>query len=309
MTMDHDHGQAHRLHRRPTTPDIDGRVHHVTPADAGWSYVGFDLHRLAEGQRVGFSNDGCESCAVLVEGAVDFLLGGECLGSTGIRPSPFDERPWAFYAPPGATWEVVARRPSEIAIARAPATSPRAPLFVRPEDALVELRGRPGNLRRVIDMLPQDRDVAERLLVLEAFTPAGNSSSYPPHKHDTDNLPHESRLEETYYYRIDPPSGFAFQRVYTDARDLDVAMTPGDGDLVLVPAGYHPVCAPHGYDLYYLNVMAGPRRIWKTRVDPDHAWLQRKTNDSADPNVGDSAPTGSRFDTNNRDQTEVRRVT
>lgn len=265
--------QAEHLHHRPTAPDADGRVLHVTPAIAGWSYVGFDLHRLAAGQRVGLANDDCESCAVLVEGAVDFLVSGECIGSTDTRPSPFDEKPWAFYAPLGAKWEIVARQPSEIAIARAPARNARVPLFIRPEDAVVELRGKPGNLRRVIDLLPENRDVADHLLVLEAFTPSGNSSSYPPHKHDTDNLPHETQLEETYYYRIEPPSGFAFQRVYTDVRDLDVAVTPGEGDLVLVPKGYHPVCAPHGYNLYYLNVMAGPRRMWRTQVDPDHTWL------------------------------------
>lgn len=83
----------------------------------------------------------------------------------------------------------------------------------------------------------------------------------------------ESALEETYYHRFRPPQGFAFQRVYDDDRSLDETMTVRDGDCVLVPRGYHPVGAPHGYDLYYLNVMAGPRRIWAFTDDPDHAWI------------------------------------
>ena len=105
------------------------------------------------------------------------------------------------------------------------------------------------------------------------ITPGGNTSSYPPHKHDTDNLPRESLLEEVYYHRLNPPQGFAFQRVYTDDRSLDETMTVEDGDVTLVPRGYHPCAALHGYDLYYLNVMAGPKRTWKFHNEPAHEWL------------------------------------
>jgi len=105
------------------------------------------------------------------------------------------------------------------------------------------------------------------------FTPNGHWSSYPPHKHDRDDLPRESYLEETYYHKIYPSTGFAVQRVYTDDRSLDETMIVKDGDAVLVPKGYHPVSAPPGYDLYYLNVMAGPKRTWKFHNDPDHEWL------------------------------------
>jgi 5-deoxy-glucuronate isomerase len=107
------------------------------------------------------------------------------------------------------------------------------------------------------------------------ITPSGCWSSYPPHKHDQDNLPAESLLEETYYHRLSPPQGFGFQRVYTDDRSLDETMAFSDGDVVLVPRGYHPVGAPYGYELYYLNVMAGPKRIWKFHNDPAHEWMLR----------------------------------
>ena len=105
------------------------------------------------------------------------------------------------------------------------------------------------------------------------MTPGGNWSSYPPHKHDTEDPPRESRLEELYYYRFSRPQGFAFARVYTKDGRLDECLAPGDGDLVLVPEGYHPVGVPAGYDCWYLNVMAGPTREWRFTLDPDHAWL------------------------------------
>ena len=129
--------------------------------------------------------------------------------------------------------------------------------------------------RHVANILPETEE-AESLLVVEVITPGGHTSSYPPHKHDRDDLPRESLLEETYYHRLNPPQGFAFQRVYTDDRSLDEAMAVEDGDVTLVPKGYHPVAATHGYDLYYLNVMAGPKRTWKFHNAPEHQWLLTK---------------------------------
>lgn len=128
-------------------------------------------------------------------------------------------------------------------------------------------------MRYVNNIMPEDDASAYSLLVVEVITPGGHTSSYPPHKHDQDNLPNESFLEETYYHRLNPPQGFGFQRVYTDDRSLDEAMVLEDGDVTLVPKGYHPCAATHGYDLYYLNVMAGPKRVWKFYNAPEHEWL------------------------------------
>ncbi len=135
------------------------------------------------------------------------------------------------------------------------------------------VRGQGTNTRYVCDILMGDNPAADRLLVVEVITPASHSSSYPPHKHDRDAAPDETSLEETYYHRIDPPQGFAFQRVYTDDRSLDEACAVENHDVVMVPRGYHPVVAPHGYNLYYLNVMAGPSRAWAFRNDPAHEWM------------------------------------
>src|SRR5690606_21182772 len=159
---------------------------------------------------------------------------------------------------------------AEIAICTAPGSGAGTVRLIRSE--AVEVRGRGTNTRHVRNIL-SDADQAESLLVVEVITPGGHWSSYPPHKHDRDAFPDETFLEETYYPRLSPPQGFAFQRVYTDTRDIDETMAVEDGDVVMVPRGYHPVGAPHGYDLYYLNVMAGPRRNWVFRNDPAHEWI------------------------------------
>jgi len=131
-------------------------------------------------------------------------------------------------------------------------------------------RGAGVEERRIANILMED-EPAESLLVTEVITPAGHWSSFPPHKHDVDDLPREALLEETYYHRLRDGAGFAFQRVYTDDRSLDEAVPVQDRDLVLVPRGYHPVSNGTRHDLYYLNVMAGPHRKWVSTDDPDYA--------------------------------------
>ncbi len=157
----------------------------------------------------------------------------------------------------------------------APASGKFKARVIKPADVGTLTRGTGSNARHVRNVLPEDAE-AESVLVVEVITPGGNWSSYPPHKHDRDALPDESYLEETYYHRLKPAQGFALQRVYTDDRSLDETLAVGDGDVVLVPKGYHPVGAPHGYDLYYLNVMAGPKRVWRFHNDPAHEWLMKQ---------------------------------
>ena len=154
--------------------------------------------------------------------------------------------------------------------------------LIEPAAIKRSVRGKGSNTRYVCDILPQD-EPAESVLVVEVRTPGGHSSSYPPHKHDIDNVPAESLLEETYYHRINPPQGFVFQRVYSDSRDLDESMAVEDRDVVLVPRGYHPVVVPHGYESYYFNVMAGPKRVWHFYNDPAHEWILKlpKTSSSS----------------------------
>ncbi len=253
-------------------PDEDGSAVKITPESAGWEYVGFEVLRLDEGQAVERGTGSEEVCLVVLSGVCNVSAGEDECKDLGGRETVFDGPPFALYLPPGTNYTVEAMGYLELAICSAPASDGATPFVVRPEDIEVEVRGSGNAERRIHPILMSDEPV-ERLLVTEVLTPNGHWSSYPPHKHDQDDLPNESYLEETYYHKVRPSRGFAVQRVYTEDRSLDETMTVHDGDTVLVPRGYHAVSAPPGYDLYYLNVMAGPVREWKFRNDPDHEWL------------------------------------
>ena len=180
--------------------------------------------------------------------------------------------PPVLLAAPGLQLSVEATSPATIIVADAPAAKVRRTRLFEPQAILVESRG-VGSAERTIHHLLPPMVEAGRLILFEVFTPGGNWSSYPPHKHDTEDPPTEAYLEELYYYRFRRPEGWGFARVYTPDRSLDASFAPGDGDVLLIPRGYHPFGAPAGYDAYYLNAMAGPNRAWHFTVDPDHAWL------------------------------------
>lgn len=256
---------------RPRNPGSDGVVTDVTPESAGWRYVGFRVVHLAAGARYESVEAGRETCIVVLTGRVTVCADGNVFEDLGGRVSVFDGAPAAIFLPAGMDYEVKAEDTAEIAICTAPGSGDGTVRVLHPKN--VEVRGSGTNERHVRNILADQDDTAESLLVVEVITPGGHWSSYPPHKHDSDALPEESSLEETYYHRLNPPQGFGFQRVYTDDRSLDETMTVEDGDTVMVPRGYHPVGAAHGYDLYYLNVMAGPRRRWVFKNDPRHAWI------------------------------------
>src|SRR5215475_8577082 len=235
----------------------------VTPQSAGWKYVGFAAYRLGPGETITLAADALERCIVVLRGTVSVRAAESSWTEIGERDSVFEERsPYAVYVPRRTAASVMAHSAAEIGVASAPGASERAPRLIEPGSMKRFSRGVGANTRYVCDILPES-EAADHLLVVEVLTPSGHSSSYPPHKHDTDNLPVESSLEETYYHRLNPAQGFAFQRVYTDDRSLDESLAVEDGDVTLVPKGYHPCAATHGYDLYYLNVMAGPKRTWK----------------------------------------------
>jgi 5-deoxy-glucuronate isomerase len=257
-----------RLHVRAQK----GRKTSITPESAGWKHVGFEVQELAPGESASAQTGDREVCLVLVSGKAEI----NDLGVLGERMTPFEGKPHAVYVPGGSEWRVKARTAVSLAVCSAPSRGGKhRARHIRPEDMSQETRGKGTNVRYVTNILPEDAP-ADSLLVVEVITPGGHTSSYPPHKHDTDNLPAESSLEETYYHRVNPPQGFAFQRVYTDDRSLDEAIVVEDGSVVMVPRGYHPVAAVHGYDIYYLNVMAGPRRTWKFHNAAEHEWLIKK---------------------------------
>jgi 5-deoxy-glucuronate isomerase len=260
------------LLRKPARGAADGVLHHITPDSAHWTYVGFDVLSLAPGKTASRETGGREACLVFVSGRGEVTATGENFGVLGARKNPFEGSPWSVYVPAHSSWRVTAETPVELAVCSAPAEGKLPARVIPPSDVGQETRGKGTNTRHVRNILPVGRD-AESLLVVEVITPGGHWSSYPPHKHDTNDPPRETLLEETYYHRLARGAGFALQRVYTDDGSLDETLAVGDGDVVLVPRGYHPVGAPHGFDLYYLNVMAGPVRDWKFSMAPDHQFL------------------------------------
>jgi 5-deoxy-glucuronate isomerase len=243
----------------------------VTPQSVRWSYVGFEPLLVAPGQAEERDTGDRECCVVVIAGRVDLASEhGEWRG-LGERETPFAGAPDAAYFPPGTRFTVAGS--GEVGLCFAPAGGGAEPRVLPASGVIPETRGHGAHERTINPILMGD-EPADSLLVCEVHTPPGHWSSYPPHKHDRDALPEESLLEETYYFRIDPPQGFGLQRVYTDDRALDETLSVRDRDTVLVPRGYHTVSAPPGYAVYYLNVMAGPVRAWVVANDPDHEWTQ-----------------------------------
>jgi len=269
------HDPVASLLRRAAAPDPrDGATQRLTPDTAGWRYVSFSAHRLEPGQGIERAPDSEEVAIVIAEGAATVGAAGHRFTSLGSRQSVFDgPPPPVVLVEPGQAVSTRAESAATILVTSAPAHAGVPTRLIDPVTMRVEHRGQGNTARTVHHLLPPSESAA-RLILVEVFTPGGNWSSYPPHKHDTEDPPREAYLEELYWYRFAKPAqAFAFARVYTPERDLDHALTPMDGDVVLVPRGYHPVGLPAGYDGYYLNVMAGPHRAWNFTLDPDHAWL------------------------------------
>ncbi len=262
------------LHRRPSAPHpATGQVHAIGAAEAGWTYVGFEEYRLTDTAVVTRPADHQEVAIVVLEGHVAVRAGGVDYGSLSSRERVFDgPPPPVLLLEPGLDVEMCAEGSATIVVAEAPGAAASCTRLIGPEEIHVETRGSGITERRIHHLLPPN-EPAGRLILFEVFTPGGNWSSYPPHKHDIEDPPTEAYLEELYYYRYARPEGWGFARVYTPDGSLDESFATSDGDVILVPRGYHPFGAPAGYDAYYLNVMAGPNRAWHFTVDPDHAWL------------------------------------
>jgi 5-deoxy-glucuronate isomerase len=261
------------LLRKPT--GTHGKVHDITAQSANWGYVGFGLYHLEPGETASEPTGDREVILVLVEGKADISVDDQKFGELGDRMSVFERKsPHCVYAPNGANWTAQATTKCTLAVCTAPGKG-NYPARVIRDIEMVE-RGKGGNTRYIHPIAMEESDVADSLLVTEVFTPQGNWSSYPPHRHDEDNYPEMTYLEETYYHRLNPEQGFGFQRVFTEDGELDETMAVQSGDVVLVPKGHHPCGAPYGYEMYYLNVMAGPMRKWRFQNHPDHDWIYQR---------------------------------
>ena len=250
-----------------------GETQLIRPEAVGFEYLTFRVQRLAKGETC--SNETHESELGMV------VLGGRCsvessAGSWfnfGDRAHVFNGLPFALYLPIHTRFTVVAETDCEIAFCSCPAQEEHAAHLITPDEVEVEIRGG-ANATRQINHILKPEFPAHKLMLVEVYTPSGNWSSYPPHKHDVHNPPWEVDLEEIYYYKVDRPEGYAIQKVYTADGRLDLTLTVRDGDLVLIPEGYHPVVAAHGYNVYYLNALAGSARSMAASDDPNYAWVR-----------------------------------
>jgi 5-deoxy-glucuronate isomerase len=265
-------------------PAESGALVDVTPRAAGWKYIRFTVRRVAKGDALAGRASGEEACLVLLQGSCRVSWDGGRAAQLGPRASVFESYPHALYVPNGHAYELTADSVCEVAIARAPSKRrDLEPRVVQPEDCGFEIRGGGNATRQIVDILPPSFP-ADRLMLCEVFTPSGNWSSYPPHKHDQDKPPLEADLEETYYYRMSDPLGYGLQRLYTADGRTDETLKVDHGDLVLVREGYHPFVSAFGFDSYYLNVLAGERRSMAASDDPRYAPL-RKAWPPADPRM------------------------
>jgi 5-deoxy-glucuronate isomerase len=247
----------------------------VTPETAGWEYTGLRVRKMAMGERWA-GDTGADEVAIVLLGGRCRIEGAGGAWEIGERPHIFAGKPWALYLPPQTSYEITALTELELAVCATRAEQSYPPRLIRPGDVEVEIRGA-GNAARQINHIVKPGFPAHRLLVVEVFTPSGNWSSYPPHKHDVSNLPDEADLEEIYYYRIEPDEGFGLQRLYTADGRIDQAYVIRDGDLLLVPEGYHVFAVAQGYTGYCLNILAGnePVRTMQPSDDPAFAWVRK----------------------------------
>ena len=269
---------AASLHVRP---DADGAVA-TDPARSSWRYLSFRAFGLDEDESVPLDRPEQEAALVTISGG-----GVEIVPDAGLRlrlegrASVFEGMPWSAYLPAGTTGRIVGRplpgRRAVVALAQAPLTgrsgTAREPIVVSPADVEIEIRGA-GNATRQVNNIMMPDFPADRLLICEVFTPNGNWSGWPPHKHDVDDPPREAVLEETYFYQMSRPEGWAIQRIYHRDGSRDALLPVRHGDLVIVDQGYHPFASTQGYDAYYLNALAGDRRTMANTDDPDLAWVR-----------------------------------
>ena len=234
--------------------------------------IGFSLLTAERGNTYRANTGFTELCLVVLSGRWKIKVNEEEPGYGCERSSVFEEKAYALYLPPGVCYELIAEKEGEIAICESNGSEKGKPVFITPSMIKERHLGGDNYQRTAFDILDETIE-ANSLLVGETISKPGHWSSYPPHKHDTDNLPQETRLEELYFFLFKPEQGFGIQRIYTDDRSLNELFLIEDRSVVLIPSGYHPVVASPGYSLYYLWILAGKRRGLQPYFDPRYKWI------------------------------------
>jgi 5-deoxy-glucuronate isomerase len=254
----------------------------IASEEAGWKYLNFMARTMKPGQKwIGETGDN-EYLFVLLGGNFSAETSAGTWKTWNGRKNVFGGMPHALYLPPHTEFDISpAGDILDIACGWCIADKKYPARLISPDDVVkmgIEFRGGDNASRQINSILPPGSE-SSRLVCVEVYTPSGNWSSFPSHKHDKRKIDHvtgkllEASLEEIYFYKIDKPQGFAIQKVYNDDRSLDEIAEAHDNDLVMVPEGYHPVVAGHGYNVYYLNFLAGSDQSLVSTDDPEHKWI------------------------------------
>jgi 5-deoxy-glucuronate isomerase len=270
------------VHSRALPEGEGGELLRLPRAEANWEWMSFIVRRLRSGEMYRSGTDGEEAAFVLL-GGICLADWGEGAKRIGKRKDVFDGLPYTLYLPAGQEVTFTGETTCEIAECRVPSNAKSEPRLVTPESVSSSMRGGGNVSRQIVDVISPTFP-ADKIMVVEVYTPGGNWSSYPPHKHDVHNPPAEVDLDEIYYYRMRQPEGFAFQHLYSEAGAEGRTLKVRDGDTVLVRRGYHPVVAGPGYDIYYLNFLAGSARALTATEDASHLWI-RSTWKELDPRL------------------------
>lgn len=251
----------------------------ISAERANWEYLNMAARRLDIGGRYAGETGDFELAHVILGGRCNIRTSSGDYLNIGRRPNVFSGMPWALYLPPNTQYEIEALTNGfEVASCWVKADAEFPAKLVTPADCAIELRGGENASRQINSILPPGFP-CQKLVVVEVYTPGGNWSSYPPHKHDVHRVDAgghllEADLEEIYFYKLDKPNGYAYQRVYTGDGKLDELVRAQNHDMVLVPEGYHPVVSAFGYTTYYLNFLAGSAQSLANADDPAYAWIK-----------------------------------
>jgi 5-deoxy-glucuronate isomerase len=256
-----------------------GEFARVRAKEAGWEYLNMSAYRLNKGETFSDNTRECENAIVILAGVCNIRTSDGTFNQVGRRLNVFSGMPYALYLSRHKDFTIEALVDGfEFASCWVPTDEDHPTQLVTPNMSPIEIRGGGNATRQINGIIPPGFD-CQRIVCVEVYTPSGNWSSYPPHKHDVHREDEagnviEADLEEIYFYKIDHPNGYAYQRVYTPDRRIDGLMMAQNHDTVLVPEGYHPVVSAHGYTTYYLNFLAGPKQLITGSDDPDFAWVK-----------------------------------
>jgi 5-deoxy-glucuronate isomerase len=276
------HESENLVHCKHLPEGTSGELVSLPRKEANWEWMSFFVRRLEPGVSYSASTKHEEAAFVLLGGTcrADWGAGTQVIGR---RKNVFEGLPYALYLPAGNAVTFTAQSYCEIAECRVPSHAKLEPRLISPKDVVSSLRGGGNASRQIVDIITPTFP-ADKLMVIEVYTPGGNWSSYPPHKHDVHQPPTEVDLDEIYYYRIRQPEGFALQHLYSAENRTGSVVRTRDGDTVLVRSGFHPVVAGPGYDVYYLNFLAGSARALAVTEDSQHVWI-RDTWKETDPRL------------------------